>query len=77
MATQTELEDPDEVRKVYEDMDTRTLCQLLHAFAVDASTHHEHASVDGFVFCIDRAAIVIDVLSSRLPDVGTVGRVEH
>ncbi len=84
MATQNEINqlaaatrqwDPDVTREIYSEMDTSTLCAMLVALATDAQRHQldsaSHLAGHAMVYCIDCAAIAVDVLSSRLPDVGT------
>lgn len=79
MATQTNDDDrcvpffdPEALRALYETMDMRTLAALLVALATDARANQFAGDdVERVAFCIDRAAIVIDVMSGRLPDVGT------
>jgi len=63
--------DPDAVRKVYEEMHMDWLCTMLLGLAGDAHDNHHAGNEKGYEFCVDRIAILIDVMSSRLPDVGT------
>ena len=67
----TPLMDPDAVREVYEGMHMDWLCAMLLGLSTDAHQAHHKNNADSYAFAIDRIAILIEVMSSRLPDVGT------
>ncbi len=67
------LMDPDAVRKVYEGMHIDWLCSMLLGLSTDAHQAHHNGNADSYGFAIDRIAILVDVMSGRLPDVGTDG----
>ena len=70
------MHDPEKLRAMYVEMDTAALCELLLKLATTAHTralisHPGMSAGPGLASAIDQAAIVTDVLSGRLPDVGT------